>query len=142
MKKGKNGQQIAKENVESVKAWIAQRNERRDWHDYAYSNRINRSTLASELGFAKSVCTQNKTVKELLEEADALWFREAPVERAAQEAARERSEKISNQTNLNANKLARRVAELEVENRQLRQKLSAHEQYRVLIERGAPGFKL
>ena len=52
MTKGKNGQQIASENVAAVTVWIAERNQRRDWHEYAYNNRINRSVLADELDFS------------------------------------------------------------------------------------------
>lgn len=57
MIKGKNGQQKATENVASVVVWIAERNRLRDWHEYAYNNRINRRVIAEELSFAKSVCT-------------------------------------------------------------------------------------
>ena len=49
MKKGKNGQQIAIENVALVMAWIADRKTRRDWREYAFNNRINRRVLAEEL---------------------------------------------------------------------------------------------
>lgn len=42
MKKGKNGQQIAAENVALVNAWIEDRNKHRDWDEYAFNNRINR----------------------------------------------------------------------------------------------------
>ncbi len=75
MSKGKNGQLIAQENVLLVKAWLTERNAGRDWHEYEYRGKINRTALADELGIAKSVCTQNKAVRTLIEEADTIWFR-------------------------------------------------------------------
>lgn len=140
--KGKNGQQLAQENLARVKAWIEERNQRRDWDEYAFNNRINRRVLADELDFAKSVCTQNQAVRKLLEEADALWFHSERIERAAHEAARERAEVRSGQIATSNNALVQRVAELEAENRQLRRDLEAYKQQQVLIEGGAAGFKL
>lgn len=142
MRKGKNGQQIAQENLERVKSWIEERNNQRDWHEYAHNNRINRRVLAQELDFAKSVCTQNQAVRALLEEADALWFNAEQVDRAAHEAARERAERRSSQAASSNNALTQRVAELEAENRQLRRELEAYKKQQALIEGGAAGFKL
>lgn len=74
MTRRKNGTQIGLENIELVKTWIAERNMHRDWHEYAYNNRINRKALAQELDFARSVCVQNLAVRQLLEEAEQGWF--------------------------------------------------------------------
>lgn len=142
MTKGKNGQQIASENVVAVNVWIAERNQRRDWHEYAYNNRINRSVLADELDFAKSVCTQNSTVRALLDAADALWFKYETVEKAAHEAARERAQVKSSRITSDNSELHKRVAELEAENRQLRRELSAFKKQRALVEGGAAGFRV
>lgn len=142
MSKGKNGQQKANENVTAVNAWIAERNVRLDWHEYAYNNRINRSVLAEELDFAKSVCTQNSTVRTLLDTADALWFTNESVDKAAHEAARERAQIHSSQTSVDNNALQKRVAELEAENRQLRLDLNAFKKQQALVLGGASGFKL
>lgn len=142
MKRGKNGQQIAEENIEIVKSWIAQRNELRDWHEYSYNKRINRSLLASELNFAKSVCTQNKAVRNLLDEADKLWFGKYGEKLSAKEANFERSALIEQQNSKETKKVLQRVAELEVENAQLRQKLAAHEKLQQLLDFGIAGLKI
>jgi cell division protein FtsB len=142
MTKGKNGQQIASENVAAVNAWISERNQRRDWHEYAYNNRINRSVLAVELDFAKSVCTQNSTVRALLDSADALWFKFETLEKAAHEAARDRAQVQSSRVTSDNNELQKRVAELEAENRQLRKDLGAFKKQQALVEGGAAGFRI
>lgn len=142
MRKGKNGQQIAAENVALVKAWIEERSKRRDWSEYAFNNRINRRVIAEELDFAKSVCTQNEAVRALLEAADGLWFNSEAIDRAAHEAARQRAEIKSGRVSSDNSELKQRVAELETENRQLRRELDAYKRQQVLVERGAAGFKL
>ena len=142
MSKGKSGQQIAQENILLVKAWIKERFSARDWHEYEYSGKINRTTLASELGIAKSVCTQNKAVRVLIEEADAIWFRDTNENKAAHEAARERIEKRSSSVSSNSNSLIQRIAELEVENRKLHQELAKYKKQQALLHIGAAGFNL
>lgn len=142
MKKGKNGQQIAAENVALVTAWIEERNKRRDWCEYAFNNRINRRVIASELDFATSVCTQNKAVRELLDAADGLWFRSKEIDTVAHEAARERAEIQSSRVSSDNSELKKRLAELEMENRQLHRELDAYKRQQALVERGAAGFKL
>ena len=142
MTKGKNGQQISAENVALVIAWLEERKERRDWHEYAYNDRINRSVLADELNFSKSVCTQNGTVRALLEAADALWFNSERVEKAAHEAARERAQTQAGRISFDNNALEKRLAELEAENRKLRYELNAYKKQQALVEGGAAGFRL
>lgn len=142
MSKGKNGQMLAEEYSHRVRAWIAQRNLARDWDEYAYNNRINRRVLADELDFSKSVCTQNNNIRKLLEDADDHWFRTKAADRASLDAARERAEKHSSVMSSNNGNLIKRVAELEAENRQLRQELAAYKQQQALIECGASGFRL
>lgn len=140
MIKGKNGQQIAQENVLLVKAWLAERNSGRDWHEYEYSGKINRTALADELGIAKSVCTQNKAVRTLIEAADTIWFRKSHDDKVSHEAARERAEKHSCLVSSNNNALIQRIAELEAENRKLHQELIKYKKQQVLIQAGAAGF--
>ena len=156
MRKGKNGQQIAQENVILVTTWIAERNERRDWHEYEYNGKINRSALSDELGFAKSVCTQNKSVRALIGGAEALWFRKQDEDKASHEAARERAENRTNQISSSNNALTKRQAELEAENNQLQKEkkeleaennqlqkeLAAYKKQQVLIQAGNSGFKI
>ena len=142
MKKGKNGQQIASEHVALVTSWIEDRTERRDWHEYAYNNRINRSVLADELSFSKSVCTQNGAVRALLDAADALWFDSERVDKAAHEAARERAQIHAGRISSDNNALEKRLAELDAENRRLRHELNAYKKQQTLVEGGAAGFRL
>lgn len=142
MKKGKNGQQIAAENVALVKTWIEERSKRCDWNVYAFNNRINRRVIADELDFATSVCTQNKSVRELLEAADKLWFCSERIDKEAHEAAHERAEIHSGRVSSENSELKKRLAELETENRQLRRELEAFRKQQALVERGAAGFKL
>jgi hypothetical protein len=142
MSKGKNGQQIAQENILLVKAWVAERNAIRDWHEYEYNGSINRTVLADELGIAKSVCTQNKAVRTLIEEADAIWFRKSNEDKASHEAARERAEKHSSLVSSSNNALTQRIAELEAENRKLQQELIKYKKQQALIQAGAAGFKI
>lgn len=142
MTKGKSGQQIAQENIKLVKAWIDARNVARDWHEYEYSGKINRRVLADELGFAKSVCTQNKTVRALIEEADSYWFRKIDENKKSHDAARERTEKQSGIVSMSNNALTQRIAELEAENRQLQRELIKFKKQQMLVQSGAAGFKL
>lgn len=142
MKKGKSGQQAAIENVALVKAWIEERNKRRDWNEYAFNNRINRRVIAEELDFARSVCTQNEAVRSLLEAADGLWFNSEAVDKAAHEAARQRAEIQSGRVSSDNSELRQRLAEIEAENRLLRRELEAFKRQQALVEKGAAGFKL
>lgn len=142
MIKGKNGQQIAQENIKLVQAWVDERNAARDWHEYEYSGKINRRVLAEELGFAKSVCTQNKAVRSLIEEADSYWFRKIDEDKKSHESARERAEKQSSIVSVSNNALSQRIAELEAENRQLQRELTKFKKQQMLIQSGAAGFKL
>ncbi|TKB51190.1 hypothetical protein FCL40_01135 [Ferrimonas sediminicola] len=139
--KGKSGQQLAGENVAKVKAWIDDRNRHRDWHEYAFNNRINRCALAEELDFSTSVCTQNKAVRALLEAADELWFTNEEMDKASHDAAHERALKRTGQISSTNNALTRRVAELEAENRSLRRQLDAYKELEALISAGSPGFR-
>ena len=142
MRKGKSGRQLAIDNVELVKAWLKEREFHRDWNEYAYNNRINRSVLADELSFAKSVCTQNDAVRKILEAADALWFKSEAVNSAAIDAARERVDIQLSRFSSDNSQLQKRIAELEAENKQLRSELRAFKAQQALIEGGAAGFRL
>jgi len=135
-KKGSNGIQEAEANVSLVKQWIKERNTRRDWDEYAYSGRINRSALAGELGISKSVMDQNPKVKELLKAQDKLWFES---EMLSREAAHERAEKRTHDVSASNSQLTKRIAELEVEVRQLRKQLEKHQSLEALVQCGFPG---
>ena len=135
-RKGSNGIQEAEANVELVKRWIKDRNAHRDWDKYAYSQRINRSALAAELSISKSVMTQNPKVKALLEAQDKIWFESEALSR---DAAKERAEKHTQDVSATASHLTTRIAELEVEVRQLRKQLAKHQSLEALVQCGFPG---
>ena len=135
-KKGSNGIQEAEANIALVKQWINERNARRDWDEYAYSGRINRSALAVELGVSKSIMNQNPKVKVLLKAQDKLWFES---EALSCEAAHERAERRTQDVSVTNNQLTKRIAELEVEVRQLRKQLAKHESLEALVQCGFPG---
>ena len=135
-KKGSNGIQEAEANVALVKQWINERNTHRDWDEYAYSGRINRSVLAGELGISKSVMSQNPKVKALLERQDKLWFKSEVLSR---EAAHERAERATHDVSVTNSQLIRRIAELEAEVRQLLKQLEKHQSLEALVRCGFPG---
>ena len=142
MARGKNGQQLAAENVTRVETWIRERNTHRDWHEYEYKGRINRRTLAAELDFARSVCTQNLAVRSLLESAEKLWFGSGAEDRVAHEAARERAEKRSGREAAANSQLIRRIAELEAEVHELRKQLAVFKRQQELVSAGEAGFRV
>lgn len=137
-KKGSNGIQEGKESVRLVEDWIKKRNHLRDWDEYAYAGRINRSALAAELDIAKSVTTQNTKVRKLLEAQDKIWFGS---EALAHEAAHDRAEKRSQTVSATNNQLTKRIAELEVEVRQLRKQVAKHQSLEALVQCGFPGYR-
>lgn len=142
MARGKNGQQLAAENVARVEEWIRERTACRDWHECEYNGRVNRRALAEELDFARSVCTQNLAVRSLLEAAEQLWFGSGSQDRAAHEAARERAEKRSGREAAANSQLVRRIAELEAQVYELRKQLAAFKRQQELVSAGEAGFRV
>ena len=62
-----NGQQLAAENLKRFESWSAERESAGDWSDYLRQGQLNRTEVAAECGFAKSVLRQNPAVKTALE---------------------------------------------------------------------------
>jgi hypothetical protein len=148
MEKGKNGQQIANESVMALDAWIKERNAQRDYLTYKIKGKykLNRTQIAEELDFAKSACYQNSRIKKRLEDSESLWYGKTEPGtsnvNASQQAADERAVTRSVQIVSQKNTLENRVAELEVENQELRNKLRKIDQLQALVENGATGFKV
>lgn len=63
MGNGRSGQQVALENVERFRAWIKERDRTNDWADYTRGDKLSRTDIAHECGFAVSVLRQNPSVK-------------------------------------------------------------------------------
>lgn len=64
---GLNGRDAAAVNVSRFEAWIAERESAKDWSDYVRGDKLNRSEVATECGFALSVLRQNPAVRSALE---------------------------------------------------------------------------
>lgn len=62
-----NGQQLAAENLKRFESWSQEREAAGDWVDYIRQGQLNRTEVAAECGFAKSVLRQNPAVKTALE---------------------------------------------------------------------------
>ena len=62
-----NGQQLAAENLKRFESWSKEREAAGDWADYIRQGQLNRTEVAAECGFAKSVLRQNPAVKAALE---------------------------------------------------------------------------
>lgn len=66
MGSGKNGQQLAAENLQKFANWVADRDSAGDWIDYIRRGKLNRSNIAKECVFADSVFRQNPAVRNTL----------------------------------------------------------------------------
>ncbi|MBS9403088.1 hypothetical protein KG088_05550 [Halomonas sp. TRM85114] len=66
-----NGKQLAAENLKRFASWSAEREAAGDWADYIRQGQLNRTEVAAECGFAKSVLRQNPAVKTALEVLEA-----------------------------------------------------------------------
>lgn len=64
---GLSGQQLGRSNVQKFEGWIAERDAVNDWHDYLRRGKLNRSEIAAECGFARSVFGSNPDLKTALE---------------------------------------------------------------------------
>lgn len=136
---GKSGAQKAVENVAALRFWIAERKEQQDVIEYIRGGKLNRSEIAKELGFSRSVFAQNPLIKKLIEECDIMWCSEDGIQthtRPLREAnaARERAVTKAKRSEGNNSKLLERVIELEAENRQLKLQLSELETYKTARE--------
>ncbi len=134
----RSGAQKAVENLAAFEAWVADRRRLGDHGDYVRGGKLNRSEIAVECGFARSVFTQNPQVKARLAELDGEWGKanegaEATEAFAAVDASRERALLKAKQSEQSNSKLAERVMELEAENRHLRQELAGVERHRAAL---------
>jgi len=125
-----NGQQSGEQNVKKLNTWIVERIANGDWHDYVRGHKLNRSEIAKECNFARSVFQQNPEVERILADLEtelrddsilpplpdasvdaSAGARVTPDERALSIAARK------------VNELTERVQQLETEKATLRAKV-------------------
>ena len=66
-----SGRDIGASNLIRFAAWVAERDVAGDWSDYVRGDKLNRSEVAAECGFALSVLRQNPAVKEALAALEA-----------------------------------------------------------------------
>ena len=128
-----NGQTIGNENFEKFEAWVAQRKKQNDKLEYIRNGKLNRSEVAKELGFSRSVFAQNPAVKELALKLDSEWGKLKPAipksERELVEAREKANEKTKRAESSNS-RLLEKVAMLEAENRQLKVQLAEIENFK------------
>ena len=118
-----SGQTIGNENLEKFRTWIAERNAQNDKIDYVRNGKLNRSEVAKELGFGRSVFAQNPAVRELAVKLDEEWGKLKPAipktERELVEARERANDKVK-RTEASNSKLLEKIAILEAEVRQLK----------------------
>lgn len=128
-----NGQQIANENLVKFEKWIAQRKKQNDKIDYIRNGKLNRSEVAKELGFGRSVFAQNPAVKELAAKLDNDWGKLKPAipktVRELTEARELANNKVKRTESANSKHLEK-IAMLEAENRQLKVQLMEIENFK------------
>lgn len=61
-----NGRDMGANNVIRFESWVTERDMAGDWSDYIRGDKLNRSVVAEECGFALSVVRQNPAVKDAL----------------------------------------------------------------------------
>ena len=130
-----NGQQIANENLVKFEKWIAQRKAHGDKLEYIRNGKLNRSEVAKELGFGRSVFAQNPAVKELATKLDDEWGKLKPaIPKSVRELteARELANNKVKRTESANSKHLEKIAMLEAENRQLKVQLAEIENFKTV----------
>lgn len=116
-----NGQMLAAANVAKFKAWVVERITAGDWSNYIRQGQLNRTEVAAECGFAKSVLRQNPAVKKKLERLERRLRctgilphgNQAKTDRSSSEAA---LEVVEHRVMVNHSQTERRVKALEERN--------------------------
>ena len=128
-----NGQQIANENLVKFEKWIAQRKAHGDKLEYIRNGKLNRTEVAKELGFGRSVFAQNPAVRELALKLDDQWGKLKPaIPKSVRELteARELANNKVKRTESANSKHLEKIAMLEAENRQLKVQLMEIENFK------------
>lgn len=128
---GLSGQQLAAVNLQKFNAWSAEREAAEDWQDYLRGDKLNRSEIAAECGFALAVIRQNPAVKTALEALESRLVASGVIQpsNAAPDAANEAdkaSEKVVNKRMMAAKgKAEARVKALEEQNAALKAEVAS-----------------
>lgn len=140
MTRRKNGKQMGAEYLQRVEAWKARVEGAGTAREYAYSGRVKRTEVARECGFSRSVCVQNERVRALLESCDREWYGTESIDKAASGALVDRAESCPQTASSDNGRLMARIAELEAENRALRQQLARYQALELVVQDGMAGF--
>lgn len=129
MGSGKNGQQMAADNLARFQVWIRNREQAKDWNDYWRGDKLSRTDIAAECGFGTAALRQNPALRTELEALEARLKAPGgpctiPAERTPQEspnAAQEASAQVLSGRLATAKAGAdQRIKHLEEENATLR----------------------
>lgn len=130
-----NGKALAAANIAKFEVWAAERQTVGDWPDYMRQGQLNRTEVAAECGFAKSVLRQNPAVKAALEALEARLRAEGTLppskapqtqDEAASASVDRRVVTINNRTEQRVNALEEQNAALRAEVRELREQLKRY----------------
>ena len=138
--RNKSGRELAEEYMRRAEDWKRQIETSGTVHEYAYAGRVKRREFARECDFSYSVCTQNEGVRALLQRCDREWYGTEAADKAASSTAVERADKHARSTSSDNSRLMTRVAELEAENRALRQQLASYRELESVVQGGMAGF--
>ena len=122
-----SGQEIAKVNLVKFESWMQERHAANDWKRYRRGDKLNRSEIAKECGFALSVLRQNPAVKECLQALESSLRGDGILgadDRPGEIKASERRTRISIGSDRDRIKrLEEQMESLRAENQSLKQKL-------------------
>ena len=133
-----NGREIGEANVGKFQKWVSEREAAGDWADYIRQGKLNRTEVAAECGFAKSVLRQNPAVKPALEALEARLYaagilpptkaNKAPhsASEAASAAVDQRVVTINSRNEQRVKALEEQNAALRAELRELREQLKRY----------------
>lgn len=131
---GVSGRDVAVVNANRFSRWVAERETAADWVEYTRGDKLNRSEVATECGFALSVLRQNPAVRSALEALESrlrdqgILKASAPGETAktndpATLATDRRIMSAKSQADQRVKALEEQNAALRAENRELRDRL-------------------
>ena len=137
--------EIGNQNFEKFESWYAEREQLGDLKQYLNNGKLNKSEIAKELGFGRSVWSQNAQVKDLASAINAKLAKKLSIvaNKQTNEAnhAREKANQKVAKTQADNSKLLQKIAMLEEENRQLKLQLNKLEDFKTareaFIEAGA-----
>ncbi|MGH2879228.1 MAG: VPA1267 family protein [Solirubrobacteraceae bacterium] len=127
-----SGQEIARENAKKFDRWVLERCAAEDWSAYIRANKLNRSEIARECGFAKAVFGQNPVIKAALARVEGdLARRQILRAEAPSGPPPQRAEAAADRLKQRLNQLEQRNQTLRAENDALKALLK---RYRLLDE--------